>query len=143
MHVVVPGLLWTGNAREARSPRDIADAGIQSVVDVAIEEEPAVLPRTIAYCRVPLHDGASNDDWALRLSLEIVASLISDEIPTLVACSAGVSRSPSIAIGALAISRQSDPDEELRRLAETRSLGISPALWLSVVEACTGWKSRN
>ncbi len=136
MQHVVPGLLWTGNSRDARDPRQITGKGIEAVVDVSCEEEPAVLPRSITYCRIPLRDGQGNDEWHLQLALQVVSSLVTAKVPTLVACSAGMSRSPCVAVGGLAIARQSVPDDELTALAESRSLGVSPALWHEVVEMC-------
>lgn len=136
MQLVVPELLWTGNSRDARDPRQLLDAGIEAVVDVSYEEEPAVLPRSLTYCRIPLRDGYGNDNWSVRLALQVVSTLIVSEVPTLVACSAGMSRSPCIAVGALAIARRSEPDDELKRLAESRSLGVSSAFWVEVTETC-------
>jgi len=136
MQDVVPDLLWTGNARDARDPRRITGKGIEAVVDVSAEEEPAVLPRSITYCHIPLRDGQGNDEWHLRLALQVVSSLVSAEVPTLVACSADMSRSPCIAVGGLAIARQSVPNDELTALAQSRSLAVSPALWHEVAEMC-------
>jgi len=136
MQPVVAGLLWTGNARDARDHRRIADAGIEAVVDVSSEEEPAVLPRSMTYCRIPLRDGQGNEACNLRLAIQVVASLVSSNVPTLVACSAGMSRSPCVAVGGLAIARGTWPDDELKALAESRSLSVSPALWHEVTEMC-------
>ena len=61
MYEVLPERLWIGNALDARNPRSLFDAGIAAVVDLAYEEEPAVLPRRMVYCRFPLIDGEGND----------------------------------------------------------------------------------
>lgn len=133
MQIIVADMLWTGNARAARDGHAISAAGIEAVVDLAYEEEPAVLPRSLTYCRLPLIDGDGNESWALKLALQTVVALIDSEIPTLVACSAGMSRSPSIAIAAFAMSAGRNPDDELRRLADSCTFCVGPALWHQVV----------
>ena len=107
MQPIVADLLWTGNAYDARDSASILHAGIAAVVDVAYKEEPAALTRPNAYCRIPLHDSDGNDEILLRFAVKTVVSLLNSEIPTLVACSAGMSRSPSIAVAALAVANAS------------------------------------
>lgn len=136
MQPLVANLLWTGNARCARDLTALAGAGIEAVVDVAGEEEPAVLARSVIYSRVPLIDGADNETWALKLAIQTVSELIQSRVPTLVACSAGMSRSPSIAVAALAVASGVNPDDELKRLAETCMFSVSPALWQHVARTC-------
>lgn len=97
--------VYLGNARDARDLKTIGDAGIQAVVDLAIDEPPAILFRDVAYLRVPLLDGAENSAAMLKLAVSTVELLLREGVTTLVACSNGMSRSPSIL--AIAISRVS------------------------------------
>lgn len=105
MRIVIADKLWIGNARDARDLKLIHDAGIEAVVDLAANEAPAVLSRDITYCRIPLVDGDGNSAELLRLAVNTTAQLAQDGVPTLVACSHGMSRSPTIvafAVGATA-----------------------------------------
>ncbi|MCA9176466.1 MAG: hypothetical protein KDB14_18390 [Planctomycetales bacterium] len=121
MRAIVPGVLWVGNALEARDVAGVLAAGISVVIDLAIEEPPIQFPRDVAYCRFPLLDGAGNGDAVLRSAIDTAAHLIAASQPTLVACSAGVSRSPAIASAALAKALSLDLKTSLARVA-----GIGP-----------------
>ena len=68
--------MWLGDIADIASPQDIVAAGILAVVDIALNEKPAVLPRDLIYCRFPLIDGTGNPAWLLRLAVETVASLL-------------------------------------------------------------------
>lgn len=135
MHQLLPERLWIANALEARDARLLFDTGIAAVVDVAYEEAPAQLPRQLIYCRLPLNDGGGNPSSSLRLAVRIVIELVRDEVPTAVACSAGMSRSPMVA--AFAASRLSDrtPDALLKSIAETRPLQLNATLWNEMTAA--------
>lgn len=101
MHEVIARRLWIGNAGDARQPAELLQAGIRAVVDVAYEESPAVLPRELILLRVPLTDGESNSPESLELAIGSVERLLRSATPSLVACSAGLSRSPIIAAAAI------------------------------------------
>ena len=103
MREIQSELLWTGNARDARDARGLIGGGIAAVIDLAYEELPAQLPRQLVYCRFPIVDGAGNDPSLLRLALLTTVELLRSGTPAIVACSAGMSRSPAIAICALAV----------------------------------------
>src|SRR6267142_7076321 len=103
MRQILPHSLWLGHAGDGRDLRAILDAGIRAVVQLAIEEEPLVLPRELTFCRVPLVDGAGNEEKLLYLAVTAVANLLESRIPTLVCCGGGMSRSPAVAAAALAV----------------------------------------
>jgi protein-tyrosine phosphatase len=124
--------LWIGNALEARDLARVLELGIEALVDLAIEEPPASLVRELIYCRIPLLDGAGNSPQKLRLAVETVSSLIRAKIPTLVACGAGMSRSPAIAAVAIATGERVNPDEVLQRIVAGFPHDVSPALWQEV-----------
>ena len=113
-------LLWIGNAFDVRKPRSIFDAGIAAVIDVAYEEPPAQVPRQLTYCRFPINDGGGNDPVLLFQTLLTATNFIRAEISTLIACSAGLSRSPIVAALALAHHLGEDPGEVLARIADIR-----------------------
>lgn len=132
MHEIHPNLLWIGNSFDGREPRSLFDAGITSVIDVAFEERPAQLPRQMTYCRYPLNDGGGNDPKMLRQTLRTAINFLSSGFPTLIACSAGMSRSPTIAAFALAHHLSKNPEEIIAGIAGIRSLELNPELWRDV-----------
>ena len=128
-------LLWIGNAFDVRQPRNIFDAGIAAVIDVAYEEPPAQVPRQLTYCRFPLNDGGGNDPGLLFQTLLTATNFIRAEIRTLIACSAGLSRSPTVAAFALAHHLDEDPGEVLARIADFKALELSQDLWADMLVA--------
>ena len=129
MRNVFSELLYVGNAMDARDLRSIYDNGIRAVVDLAINERPAQLAREIVYCRYPLHDGDGNQDVLITLAVRTIVTLIRDSTPTLVACSAGMSRAPTIAAASLALHTGRDPDECLLQVISNAPNDVSPILW--------------
>ena len=125
-------LLWLGHARDAREPRALYDAGVKAVVDLAYAESAAVLPRDFIYCRFPLVDGGGNERAVLRLALQTIMTLLDAGLPTLVACSVGMSRSPTLAAFALAAHLHVKPEEIVLRISELKSLELNGALWNDV-----------
>lgn len=125
----VPGYhLWLGNARDGRDARMVLEAGILAVVDLALEEPPAVLVRELTYCRFPLLDGAGNPNWLLRATVETVATFLRTGTPTLVCCGAGMSRAPAIVAAAIASLRVCTVGEALALVLPTPAGDVSPAL---------------
>lgn len=128
MRPVIPDILWIGNSREARDLQLIAETGIEAVVDLASSEPSAVLFRDVIYCRIPLIDGDGNPAERLRLAVRTVLQLLRDNIPTLVACNHGMSRSPAVASFALARLRYITPLEAGQLIGGS----ISPDLWAAL-----------
>lgn len=122
--------LWIGNRGDLRDPTSIRRAGIAAVVDLAVEELPFTLDRECIVLRIPLVDGSSGAEAALRLAIESVERLLRSRVPTLVMCSAGMSRSPSIAAAALSRVTGRTPGDWLKDLGP---VDISPALWARVL----------
>jgi protein-tyrosine phosphatase len=118
------------------------DAGILAVVDLAYEELPPNLPRSIVYCRFPILDGRQNSRQILVMAIETVVALLKKEIPTLVYCSAGMSRSPAVVAAALSILDGSIIDERLRQVVSGHPHDISPQLWEEVREVCKNIAER-
>jgi predicted protein tyrosine phosphatase len=81
----------------------------------------------LAYCRIPLHDSASNAQWQLRLAIDTVQLSLAKNVPTLVSCSAGMSRSPAIAAAAIAMHTQQDFRRCLEELVTGAPHDVSPA----------------
>src|SRR5262245_32189158 len=112
----IPGeAIWLGHAGDLRNMTVVLAAGIAAVSDPAANEPVPRLPRDLTYCRFPLVDGAGNAPELLRLSVETVTALLRSQLPTLVCCSVGLSRSPAVVAAALAVRHGIGPEEGLRR----------------------------
>lgn len=132
MRQIPPHALWLGHVGDVRDWRAVFDAGIQAIIDLAGNEAPAIPPRELTYQRFPLVDGAGNPDWLLKLACHTVADLLCAEVPTLVYCSAGMSRSPVVAAAAIAMRTNRTLDEALTSVRQAGDLDVSPALWAAI-----------
>jgi hypothetical protein len=128
MREVIPTRLWIGNALDARNVTGVLDLGIAVVVDLAIEGPPIQFPRDVVYCRFPLIDGAGNQPAVLRAAVETVANFIEFQTPTLVACGAGMSRSPAIVAAAMATTKRITVADALKALIAGQPHDVSPGL---------------
>lgn len=131
--------LWIGNAFDARDMQEILSTGITAVVDVAMDEPPIVPTRELICIRFPLIDGSGNSEESLFLAIATVSQLLKLKVPTLVACSAGMSRSPLIAVAGLAIARQTPLDDELAKVVAAGPCDISPTLHNDVRRVAEGF----
>ena len=84
------------------------------------------------YCRIPLLDGDSNSDALIETAIRCVASLVSRDFRTLVACSGGMSRSPVIAAAMAVIYGQKSMESHLCTILTGAPQEVSPGLWSSV-----------
>jgi hypothetical protein len=143
MQEIVPGRLWLGNAADARNIEGVLQAGVLAVIDLAIEQLIPMLPRSIIYCRFPVIDGQQDSQVILRAAIETVAMLVTMEIPTLVCCGAGMSRSPAVVAAATAIVYGGDPDDRLREVVTGHPHDVSPQLWQSVRGLCVEMQQKR
>lgn len=129
----IPGYaLWLGHAGDVRDVPGLHRAGIVAVIDLAIHESPAPMTRELVYGRFPLIDGPGNPPWLLRAAVDMVAGLVRDDVPTLIGCGAGLSRSPCVAGAAIARVRGCPADEGLAIALASAPADVSPALWAEV-----------
>ena len=135
IRIALENQLYLGNARDARDLQQLHDWGVAAVVDLAINESPAVLARDMVYCRHPIHDGAGNASEAIKIAICCVSMLLDNKVRTLVACSAGMSRSPAIAAAAIAVHTRAPLSDCLTRIAESGPHDVSPLLWQHVESA--------
>jgi len=132
----IPGYtLWLGHAGDVRDIRGLFAADIVAVIDLAIQEAPAPVARELVYARFPLVDGSGNPPWILRAAVDTVAGLLRDEVPTLVGCGVGLSRSPCIAGAAIARVTGCPPEQGLAIVLQSAPADVSPALWSEVRQA--------
>ncbi len=134
MNQINPYRLWIGHAGDGRSFQEILDSGIRAVVQLAYEEPPLQPLRELVYFRFPLLDGGGNDPNLIRLAVNCVKTAIELEMPMLIFCSAGMSRSPAIVAAALSTVEHADAEECLRRISEFRPIDLSSGLWREVLQ---------
>lgn len=132
MREVISSQLWIGGAGDIADPTSLYDAGVEAVLHLASSTLPDSLSRDIVYCRIPLIDGAENSPERLQFVIETGVSLLQNQVPTLIACSAGMSRSPSITAAVLSVIRQKPADEVLAEILDGAPADVSPGLWEAV-----------
>lgn len=132
MRQAIANILWIGDGGDLLKPALLEFAGIKAVVQVALEEKMPQLSRELLVCHFPIVDGPGNPPAILAAALETTASLIRNGVPTLICCSAGMSRSPCIAAGAISLARGLDPHVTLKELIQTGPHDVSPGLWEAV-----------
>lgn len=135
--------LWIGTARDARDIKGVLDAGVEAVVDLARMCEPARPTRELVYLRFPLVDGADNPQWRVVAAVRAVESLVRFEVPALVACDGGMSRSLVVAAAALTLATTRPPDEMLARVAAGGAADVHPRLWDDVKRFVLGTQTGN
>ena len=143
MREILSGRLWLGNSADLRNVEGILQNGIQAVIDLAIEQLMPTLSRTLVYCRFPVLDGQQNHATALRTAIETVVLFLQREIPSLVCCGAGMSRSPAVIAAALSVFQGGTPDDRLRQIAIGHPHDVSPQLWEAVRWICAEMGERK
>jgi protein-tyrosine phosphatase len=133
--------LSIGSALDARDLTLLYQREIAAVIDLALEERPAQLGREIVYCRFPLVDGAGNQPATLRAAVETTVRLLHDQTNALVACGAGMSRSPAVVAVALAQLNGTQPEDELQALVAGQPHDVSPLFWNELQRAVRSERS--
>jgi hypothetical protein len=133
MNQILAFPLWFGHARHGRDFRQVFETGIKAILYLAAEEELPQPPRDLISCHFPLLDGTGNDPHAVLLAVNTTATLLRLHVPTLLCCSAGMSRSPAIAAAGLAcVHPEQSAEEWLTRVVHTHPSDVSPGLWADV-----------
>ena len=127
--------LWLGNVGDFRDTRVLLHQEFEAVVDLALNEPPATLPRGIASFRFPLADGGGNPEWLLHGAVDMIATLLRANVKTLVYCGAGMSRTPAIAAAALMKVAGLTAAEALSRVVGSCASDVSPAFWNELTAA--------
>ena len=134
MRCVHNELLFLGNARDARDLALLYDNDIAAVIDLAINEPPAQLAREMIYCRFPLADSSGNSSKRLEAAIRTTLMLVRQKQRTLIACSAGMSRSPCIAAAAISLLTGVPLQECLISVVENSPHDVSPLFLTQVIE---------
>ncbi|MGN6546021.1 MAG: dual specificity protein phosphatase family protein [Aureliella sp.] len=126
------GILYLGNAMDVRDLRLLYDNQLVAVVDLAVNERPAQLSHDLIYLRIPIVDGNSNWSSSIELAIRCLIMLMNKRLKTVVACSAGMSRSPAIAAAAIAALTRRPIEECLLEIVANAPHDVSPTLWSQV-----------
>lgn len=143
MREIVVGRVYCGNVGDLDDIAALRRAGVHAVVELAIEEPPSRAGREMIWIRIPITDGAGSAGQFVEMALRCVSSLVLAKIPVLVACSAGMSRSPSIIAGAISIAEDRDPDVVLQEVVRGASADVSNHLWHQVRSLVQQLQSRS
>ena len=101
----------------------------------AINEVPAQLARELIYCRFPIIDGDGSSDAVIKMAIRTSVLLLQLQQRTLIACSAGMSRSPAVAAAALALFTNRSPEDCLLGIVANAPHDVSPTLWRRIKHA--------
>jgi protein-tyrosine phosphatase len=137
MREVIPNLVWIGNAQDGRNVAAVLKLGIEAVIDLAMEEPPLAFPRETVYCRIPLIDGAGNSPALLRAAIQTTVGFIQGNVPALVTCNGGMSRSPAIVAAALVSIENVSAEAALERVARVGPHDVSTSFWAEVKKVVT------
>src|SRR5262249_36568436 len=117
----------------ARNAALLIEQDFNVVIDLALNEPPAVLPRDFVYLRFPIVDGGGNDQDILAAAIKTIVLLMElGEFKIAVCCGAGLSRSPGIAAAAIAMARNQDAEQTLAELALQMRCDVSSTLWSDI-----------
>ena len=120
--------LCVGDVRDAGAERAYDRHGVDAVVRLTHTEPAEGYPDGIAVHDHPIRDGPGNDPTATTAAVEATAGLLDGGRTVLVHCSAGASRSPAVAAGALALHRDRGIDAALERVRGVRTVRIHPTV---------------
>ena len=132
--------LWIGHAGDGRDFARLHESGIRALVQLAIEEPVIQPPRDLIYVRIPLSDGAGNRADLLTLAILTVSGLLSRRVPTLLFCSAGMSRAPCVAAASLAVTLRQSPDAGLGMVTSQGPRDVSSGLWREMSDLVAAWR---
>jgi hypothetical protein len=133
MNQISPYPVWIGYDAEGHDFSRVLDEGVEALVDLAAEEPTRAGPRDLIACRFPLIDGSGNRPELLVLAVQTVAGLVAAGVPTLVCCSAGLSRSPAVVAAALSLHLGETPQSCLKRVTSHHPSDVAPRLWADIL----------
>jgi protein-tyrosine phosphatase len=132
MNQILPHKLWIGHLADSLAYSPMFELGIKALFTMAAEEENRSAPREMIYCHFPLVDGPENEECILTLAIRTLADCLAREIPTLVCCGGGMSRSPALAAAALSLHLNKPLEQCLEQMAASHHIDVSPGLWMQI-----------
>lgn len=112
--------LFVGSIEAAGDEALLSDRGVETVVSLTHERPDGGVPPGVEAVAVPMRDGPRNERAAFERAVAAVRSRIDAGKTVLVHCSAGASRSPSVAATALALAEGVDLETAFDRTLDRR-----------------------
>lgn len=135
MTEIVPSLIWLANGLEVRDLELMGRQEAEAIVDLAYEESPIASLKSKIAIRVPLIDGEGNNRQHVRHAISMTVELVRSKTPFVIACSAGISRSPTILAAALSIVEECEIEEKLAFVNSKKRIGVSQIFLADVKKA--------
>lgn len=112
--------LFVGTAEDASDEATVQDHYITVVVSLTHNDPAGDVPADLTHEAVPMMDGPQNSRDAFERAVNTVLSHLAAGDKTLVHCSAGASRSPTVAATALAFHSGDDLNAAFKQIRDRR-----------------------
>ena len=119
MDVVAEGLR-VGTAADATDDSLLETHGVTTIVSLT-HETPNPAAQDLTLRSIPLIDGPQNSREQFTKAVEETVAALAADGSVLVHCSAGASRSPTVAATALALAQNMDLEDALQQVADNRA----------------------
>jgi atypical dual specificity phosphatase len=137
MDEVAPNL-FVGTLADAGNRALLQEHGVDSVVSLTYGDPESGFPVPVSKCA--MMDGPRNKQETFRTAVQAVLAGLERGETTLVHCSRGASRSPSVAATAVALHTESSIEEAFELIGEQRDeFDVHPALVRQAVSVYRGY----
>lgn len=113
--------LFVGTLEDANDLKLLRENGLSTIVSLTYEKPASDSDMDIEVEHVPMMDGPQNDTELFQRAVTLTVSRLKKGDRVLVHCSAGASRSPSVAATEMAIYRGISLEEAFEQIRECRS----------------------
>jgi protein-tyrosine phosphatase len=111
--------LYVGTTSDATDDSTLETHGVTTIISLT-HETPQSTRQGIDIHSIPLIDGPQHSREQFRNAVEATIAALETEGAVLVHCSAGASRSPTVAATALALAQDRDLEAALQQVADNR-----------------------
>ncbi len=125
--------IWIGNASDLRDIPSVLNNGVAAIIDLAAEEPFPTIPRATSYCRFALTDDGENNAADIQAAILAASTFVSVGLAIAICCSAGLSRSPSVAAATMSFISGDSLVASLELVSAVKHIDVSPAFWNQVV----------
>ena len=142
MDVVAEGLR-VGTAADATDDSLLETHGVTTIVSLT-HETPNPAAQDLTLRSIPLIDGPQNSREQFTKAVEETVAALAADGSVLVHCSAGASRSPTVAATALALAQNMDLEDALQQVADNRAaVDLHEALLRQAAHVYTQLNSKS
>ena len=111
--------LFVGTVEDATDTSSLESHGVRTIVSLT-HETPSLAGEDFTVRSIPLIDGPQNSREQFTNAVEETMTALKANGSVLVHCSAGASRSPTVAATALALSQDMELQDALQQIADNR-----------------------